>query len=119
MTILVVEDDRSFRKGLAYELEDLGYKVTEASDGNEAIELIHKYHFDLVISDLVMPEADGLEVYHILKKLQPHAKFILLTAFVESDKSKTARLLLKENFLEKSIGYDVLFRKIEQLLKIS
>lgn len=117
MKILIAEDDRSFRKGLTYELEDLGNEVTEACDGNEAIELIHKYHFDLVISDLVMPESDGLEVYHILKKLQPHTKFILLTAFMDSERAKTAQMLLKENFLEKSVGYNVLFQRITRIIK--
>ena len=115
--ILIAEDDRSFRKGLAYELEDLGYKVVEAQNGKQAIEILNKNQFDLIISDLVMPEADGLEVYQNLQQFQPEAKFILLTVFVDSDRAKTAQSLLKENFLEKSASYDLLFQKIRQLLE--
>lgn len=97
---------------MAYELENLGYKVIEAQNGKQAIEILKKNQFDLVISDLVMLEADGLEVYKNIQQLQPKAKFILLTAFVESDKAKTAQLLVKENFFEKSLGHDLLFQKI-------
>jgi len=117
MTILLTEDDRSFRRGLAFELEDAGYQVVEAENGRQAIELINTNKFDLVVSDLVMPEADGLEIYEQLQNISPGTKFILITAFVDSEKAKAAQLLLKENFLEKSMGYDLIFQKIKQLLK--
>jgi len=117
MKILIAEDDRSFRKGLAFELEDAGYQVVEADNGRQAIELINKNKFDLVVSDLVMPEADGLEIYEQLQNISPGTKFILLTAFVDNERAKNAQSLLKENFLEKSLGYDLIFQKIKQLLK--
>lgn len=110
MTILIAEDDRSFRKGLAFELEDASYQVIEAENGKQAIELINKNQFDLVISDLVMPEADGLEVYHSLQETNPQTKFILLTAFADNERAKLARRILKESFIDKSIGHKELIQ---------
>ena len=117
MNILIAEDDRSFRKGLAFELADAGCQVTEAENGRQAIELIKKKQFDLVISDLVMPEADGLEVYHTLQRINPKTKFILLTAFSDSEKAKIARTHIKENFLRKSMDHEYLLKQIKQILK--
>ena len=73
--ILIVEDDRSYRKGLAYELENLGHKVIEAENGKQAIEILKKNQFDLVISDLVMPEIDVLEVFDYVQKHHPEVNF--------------------------------------------
>lgn len=117
MKILIVEDDRSYRKGLLYELEYLGYEVTEAHDGKEAIDLIETNSYDLVISDLMLPFVDGLEVYEALQKISPKTKFLLLTAFSDSEKAKNAKMLLKENFLTKSVDHDFMFQRINQLLK--
>ncbi|MFQ5865699.1 MAG: response regulator [bacterium] len=116
-TILIVEDDRSFRKGLAFELIEIGHKVVEASDGKEAIEQIQKNYFDLVISDLLMPEVDGLEVYDHVKRVAPETRFILLTAFHDSERAKTARTLLQENYIRKSGDHDFLFQRINQILE--
>jgi CheY-like chemotaxis protein len=112
MTILVVEDDRSFRKGLTFELQDAGYQVTEAENGKQAIELINKNSFDLVVSDLVMPEADGLEIFEQLGTTSPDTKFILLTAFIDNDRAKLAQKILKECVIEKSIGHEQVIQKI-------
>ena len=117
MKILIVDDDRSFRKGLAYELQDLGYNVTEAFDGKKAIQLINNFKFDFVICDLIMPETDGLEVYKKLRHIQPEAKFLLISAFVDSERARTAKRLLQENFIEKSVGYEQIFHKINKLLE--
>jgi len=116
MTILIAEDDRSFRKGLAFELMDAGYKVTEAENGKQAIEFIKKKQFDLVISDLVMPEADGLDVYYTLQRSHPETKFILLTAFCDDEKARVAKKLFKDNFLNKSTSHELLIEKITQIL---
>jgi len=116
-SILIVDDDRSMRKGLAFELTDLGYKVTEAGDGAEAIELIKSKHFDLVISDLIMPKADGLQVYHTVRNLRPHTKFLSMTAFVESKEAREAQRIFKENFLMKPLQLNELLHRINMVFE--
>ena len=116
MNILIAEDDRSFRKGLVFELADAGYKVTEAEDGRQAIDFLKQKQFDLVISDLMMPKADGLEVYRALQRIRPETKFILLTAFIESKRAKEAQDILKDNIIRKPFPLEHLSSKITHML---
>ena len=79
--ILVADDHDSLRRGIVRALKDAGHDVDEASDGNAAIELLHKGQFDVVLSDLKMGGSDGLEVLRTAKALHPTASVILMTGF--------------------------------------
>ena len=65
--ILVVDDNAEFRRGLAKALRQHGYDVTEAGDGREAMVLLRGNPQDLVITDINMPEMDGIEVLNELR----------------------------------------------------
>ncbi|MFO8053824.1 MAG: sigma-54 dependent transcriptional regulator [Bacteroidales bacterium] len=67
--ILVVDDEKSIRNSLREILENEQYKVDEAPDGPEALELVRQYHFDLVLLDIKMPQMDGVEVLERLNVL--------------------------------------------------
>jgi YesN/AraC family two-component response regulator len=118
MNILIAEDDRSYRKGLAFELEDMGYHVKEAQDGKEAIKLIENNQFDLIISDLVMPNIDGLEFYKTVQKNKPSIKFLMITSFPNDENAKEAKKLFKDNYLEKTANLEHLTKKVTELLKV-
>ena len=79
--VLVVEDDASQRQMLADFLRDLGLEVVEASEGHEALDRFQKGPFDLVISDLRMPEMDGQELLQQIKALNPEVGVVLVTAY--------------------------------------
>lgn len=79
--ILIVEDEKSMRDVLSILLEDEAYNVTTASDGIEGIELIKNNIFDLVITDIKMPKADGFEVLKNVKEVSPTTLVIMITAF--------------------------------------
>ncbi len=79
--ILVIEDEKSMREVLRILLEEEEYNVTSASDGKEGIELIKKDIFDLVITDIKMPKADGFEVLRKVKEISPDTIVIMITAF--------------------------------------
>jgi len=79
--ILVADDHDSLRRGITRALTDAGHKVDEASNGNAAIELLHKGQFDVVLSDLKMGGSDGLDVLRTAKALHPTAVVILMTGF--------------------------------------
>ena len=115
MNILIAEDDRSLRKGLRYEIEELGHTVSEAEDGQEAITLFKNNQFDLIISDLVMPNIDGLELYKTIHNINPSTKFLMITLFSNSESAKEAKCLLKENYFEKSSNLDNLTKKVSEL----
>ena len=80
-TILLVEDEANSRKGLTQFLQGLDYDVMTASNGKEALELFKKESPDLVISDIRMPEMDGITLLESIKAEAPSAKVILLTAY--------------------------------------
>ena len=78
--ILVVDDEEQIRDVLCRTMEHFGYTVDAASHGEEAIRKLSEHSYDLVISDILMPEKDGLEVIMFLKKQQPDVKVIAIGA---------------------------------------
>jgi CheY-like chemotaxis protein len=81
MRILVAEDDFYFRKWLRVTLEGLGHEVTEVWDGNEALSLLKKRHFPLLVTDWRMPGRDGLEIVRAVREHSsgPYTYAILVT----------------------------------------
>ncbi len=80
-SILLVEDDTNSRKGLTQFLQGLEFDVITATNGKEAYELFRKESPDLVISDIRMPDMDGVTLLETIKAGSPSAKVILLTAY--------------------------------------
>jgi len=83
--ILVADDDEGVRVGLVANLELEGYEVAEAHDGAEAIQLIQANSYDLIVSDVVMPSATGVEVLSAVRQQHLDTPFILISAFVSED----------------------------------
>ena len=83
-TILVVDDENSMREFLEIMLNKEGYDVATAAGGGEAVNLLQKQDFDLVITDIRMKEMDGLEVLKKCKELQPSTIVILISAYAST-----------------------------------
>lgn len=83
MTILVVEDDAAVRMALKESLEFLGYTVLDAAHGPQALTLLREQEepVDLVISDLVMPHMNALQLYEELLVLQKDVKILIVTGY--------------------------------------
>lgn len=79
--ILLVDDDPFILRGTGKNLENRGYEVIPAGNGEKAIELLEQTSFDLVITDLVMDAIDGISVLEKAKKLSPETMVIILTGF--------------------------------------
>jgi DNA-binding NtrC family response regulator len=77
--ILIVDDERAIRRSLQEILEMEGFAVEEAADGAEAIQKIRDGAHDLILCDIKMPKADGLEVLAAAKELRPDVPFILIS----------------------------------------
>ena len=82
--ILVVDDENSMREFLEIMLNKEGYQVATAAGGGEAIDLLKKSDFDLVITDIRMKEIDGLEVLKKCKELHPNTIVILISAYAST-----------------------------------
>jgi DNA-binding response OmpR family regulator len=79
LSVLIVDDDASFREVLADVAVRAGYQVCSCGDGGEALELVRGQFVDLVITDLVMPGPDGLEVLKAVRQNRPEALVIIIT----------------------------------------
>ncbi|MCH8011563.1 MAG: response regulator [Candidatus Marinimicrobia bacterium] len=79
--ILVAEDDDGMRTTLVANLEDFGYRVMASKSVKEALECVQQTPPDVVIADLRLPDASGLEILETLKEINPDAAFILVTGY--------------------------------------
>lgn len=114
--ILLVEDDASLRTLLAEELEVDGYQVSCAGTGEEGRRLALECEPDLIVSDLRLPDGDGLS---ILRRLQAEGRtvpFIIITAFGTVDQAVEALKAGADDFLTKPLSTDHLRLKIKRLL---
>jgi CheY-like chemotaxis protein len=75
----MIDDNSQLRDLLGTALTKLGYVVTSAANGAEAFEAIARTRFDLVITDLLMPEKDGIEVIGEVRRKQPEARIIAMS----------------------------------------
>lgn len=79
--ILLAEDDEAMRTYLERALANAGYEVTAVDRGTEAAPLLEREHFDLLLSDIVMPEMDGIELAQRCAEVSPGTKVMFITGF--------------------------------------
>ncbi|WFL76740.1 response regulator [Altererythrobacter arenosus] len=79
--ILLAEDDEAMRTYLARALESAGYEVISVGSGTEAVPYLENEHFDLLLSDIVMPEMDGIELAQRCGEVSPRTKVMFITGF--------------------------------------
>ena len=118
--ILIIDDDNQFRTMLRKMVERNGYEVIEASDGKEGIKLYRKNPTDLIITDLIMPDKDGIETIQELRKDFPDVKIIAISGggrLGPHDYLHLAKMLGAQRTLTKPIELDELLKAIEELLK--
>lgn len=89
-TILTVDDSASMRQMVAYTLQVAGYQVTEAKDGVEALEKARAQKFNLVITDVNMPNMDGITLTRELRALSDYKFTPILTLTTEAGQNKKA-----------------------------
>ncbi|MCH4151747.1 MAG: response regulator [Sphingobium sp.] len=79
--ILLAEDDDAMRQYLARALERSGYEVVSVDRGTEALPLLETDRFDLLLTDIVMPEMDGIELAQHAAKIAPDMRVMFITGF--------------------------------------
>ena len=114
--ILIVDDERSMRDVLSIMLKRAGYDISVASDGEEAIARIEKELFDLVITDLKMPKAGGLDVLKAVKDTSPDSVVLIITAFASAESAVEAMKLGAYDYLPKPFQVDEVQLKIRNAL---
>ena len=113
--ILLVEDERNLRLFMALNLKAYGYGVVEAQDGTEALQILQNDPFDLVVTDLPMPNTNGVELIDWLKRERPHIPVIAVSA---ADASLSeARDLRADAVLKKPFAVQELLRVAQTVLQ--
>lgn len=116
-SILVVDDEENAREGLSKILSKEGYKVDTAADGKEAIDVIKRQNFDLVITDMRMPLMDGFEVLREIKKMDEDIGVIMITAYGEVESYLEAMNLGAFEYINKPVRVNELKRVITKVLE--
>ena len=117
-TILVVEDQAGMRSFLVTALDAAGFEVEEAGDGKAALAALNKSDFDLVLTDLKMPEVGGMEVLDHVRRESPDTVVIVLTAFGTIEVAVQAMRQGAADFLTKPIeSPEVLVLSVERALR--
>ena len=99
--VLVVDDEKSMREMLEMLLRAEEYHVDLARDGREAIKRLAEEHYDVVLTDLNMPHANGIEVLEESKRCSPSTQVLLLTAFGTDHSALVAMAEGAYGYLEK------------------
>ena len=117
--ILLAEDDLDFGNILKQYLEISGYQITWAKDGNEALELFKKEHFNICVFDVMMPKIDGFTLAERVIDYNPEVPFIFLTARkLKEDKIKGLQLGA-DDYIVKPFEADELVLRLNNILKRS
>ncbi|MDR2459140.1 MAG: response regulator [Holosporales bacterium] len=115
-TVLIVEDEDSVRMFSARTLREKGYKVLEASSGDEAIKIAQSSDFDLLVTDVVMPKMDGPTLCRAIKDMGKNVKTIFISGYSEDTFRKDVGKNPMIHFLQKPFTLQGLAGKVKEVL---
>ena len=118
-TILIVDDSASMRQMVSFTLKSGGHQVTDASDGNDGLTKAKNSQFDLIISDVNMPNKNGLELTSELRAL-PNYRFtpiLLLTTESAGDKKIAGKAAGATGWLIKPFNPETLIQTVNKVLR--
>lgn len=117
-SVLVIDDEKGLRELLSRALSRNGFRVLAAEDGKKGVEAARRDSPDAVVSDVMMPGLDGLQVLEILKKELPATQFILATGFPSAAGAKRAAELGAFAYLAKPYDLHALLALLNQALAL-
>jgi CheY-like chemotaxis protein len=113
--ILIVDDDEAVRKVLQTILESVGHHVESATNGREAVSRIALGGIDLIITDLVMPEQEGIETIKQLRAQYPDVKVIAISGAFGGDYLQIANFMGAHGTLVKPVRVDAVLKAVESV----
>ena len=115
--VLAVDDQRYFRELVDGLLSEEGFETQTASSGEEALRLLEQAHFDIVLTDLVMPGMDGSELVHRIKQRDPEQDVVVVTGVVDVKTAVEAMKLGATDYLLKPFDRTTLASTLENILQ--
>ena len=115
--ILVVEDDRDLNRFVSLTLRNYGYNVTTAFNGNEGIKYAQETKFDLILTDIMMPEKNGYDLAEEIRLTDNKTPIIFMTAKEDKPSQMLAYSIGIDDYVTKPFDIDLLRLKIEAILR--
>ncbi|MHC4419184.1 MAG: sigma-54-dependent transcriptional regulator [Planctomycetota bacterium] len=116
-SILIVEDEQVLRESLAGLLEEEGFEVLQAGNGAEAYAIVLERPVSLILTDVRMPEMEGMELLDRLRQLVPETPVIMMTAYGTVDSAVAAMKAGGWDYLLKPVQFDDLLLKVQRALE--
>ena len=114
--VLIVDDDDNLRWVTKTQLEDAGYRVSEAADGDSAIATLNAEHPDLIITDLKMPGMSGVELLRKIRAFDPEIPVLMITAFGTIQSAVEAVRAGAYDYITKPLDHDELLLTVQRAL---
>ena len=117
--ILIVDDSESIRELVGLTLENSGYSVTKAVDGEDALSKLNSKVYDLVITDLNMPKLDGIGLVKAIRSNQDHTglPILLLTTESQNEKKEEAKKAGATGWIVKPFAQDKLLAVVQKIIR--
>jgi len=115
--ILIVDDEQSYRQLLSLVFEGAGHVIRTASNGREALELLKQQPADVIVSDVKMPDMDGIEMLRSVRETQPDLGVILMTAFASVETARESFKLGADDFIQKPFDVEELKLIVQKTLE--
>jgi CheY-like chemotaxis protein len=115
--ILVVDDDPRVREVLSAMLESAGYEVSLAPNGRDAVAILENQEFTAILTDLVMPEQEGIETIKLIRKDYPDLKIIAMSGAFGGDYLRIAGYLGAHSTLAKPINMETLISTLQRTIQ--
>ena len=115
-SILIVDDEEIIRESLSFVLSKEGYSVREAANGRIALEMIREQSFDVVLTDLEMPEMRGIELLENIARFSPETLVVIVTAYGSIETAIAALRKGAIDYILKPVEFDELLVKLRRLL---
>jgi DNA-binding NtrC family response regulator len=112
---LLVDDSESMLRLLSLFMEHLGFDSVTAHDGDEGISAVREHHPDLVVSDIHMPNRNGLLLLQDIKALNPELPVILITGYINYKSDANSASMQPDAFMEKPFTLDEMRETVEKL----
>jgi PAS domain S-box-containing protein len=120
--VLIIDDDEAIRKVLTVAMQDSGYEVIAAADGETGLEIFSAEQPDIVVTDLRMPGMDGIAVLKEIKARDPDKEVIVITAYADMDMAIKALQLKASDFITKPIStaaLEIALQRAEEKLDLT
>ena len=117
MRILIVEDEHTLGKTIAEGLQEFGYQTDNSENFNDAEYFIGIRNYDLVLSDLMLPDGDGIDLINVIKQKSPRTSVVIISAKDDKESEIRAFKAGADDYIKKPFDFDILVARLEARLR--